>query len=64
MDPNETLKKLRRLLVPTGFGIDEQDDVAELFVALDEWLSKGGALPEDWARRDPEPNRAPADPFA
>jgi len=74
MDPNETLQRLREALTerlcklseagtPCEYG-DENHAVHEAFEALDEWLSKGGALPDDWARRDPEPNRAPSDPFA
>lgn len=42
MDPNETLKNLRKYASDTGGEFGEQ------FEALDEWLSKGGFLPADW----------------
>ena len=56
MDPNETLRVLRRALQDYG----ETDAAApidaevadELYVAanaLDTWLSRGGFLPQDWA---------------
>lgn len=57
MDPNPALEDLR-------FAIDDLDTalrleevrlpiaiaVVERFKILDEWLSKGGFLPEDWKR--------------
>ncbi len=58
MDPNETLKQLLRLanLVNNSedFG-DELDpnniyDLATYILNLDEWLSRGGALPKKWER--------------
>jgi len=59
MDPNETLSKLRALLGgdytrdTTGVTFDDLlgfvCEAEELFQALDEWLSKGGFLPTDWA---------------
>lgn len=42
MDPNETLR-LMRLAVK-----DDLDQLADLFEALDGWLSKGGFLPAAW----------------
>jgi hypothetical protein len=55
MDPNATLKELRRLYkecsesnyVETGL----LEDLAENFNNLDEWLNKGGFLPKDWERK-------------
>lgn len=62
MDPNENLKRQRELaaeiiklyeietslndykLVPLG------NELAEHVQALDEWLAKGGFLPEGWSR--------------
>jgi hypothetical protein len=43
MDPTATLAEIRERL--------KHDDVArilELFTSLDEWISKGGFLPEQW----------------
>jgi hypothetical protein len=43
MDPNETLRKLREWVKdPT------KQPGAELFEALDEWLTRGGFPPDDW----------------
>lgn len=56
MDPNANLKEQReianRLLddeseSPDGFANDATR-LAELVVALDEWLSKGGFQPQAW----------------
>lgn len=44
MDPNTALQALRKYASDTG------GEFAEQFEALDEWLSKGGFLPADWAR--------------
>lgn len=54
MDPNETLRLLR--LTVAQMRADEHpdirkahaDEIAEYFDALDEWLSRGGFLPEAW----------------
>ena len=51
MDPDEALRKMRQALKWYEDGME--DDMAEeqLVVAardLDEWLSKGGFLPEAW----------------
>lgn len=42
MDPNETLRLLRKMASDTGGGF------GEAFEDLDEWLTKGGALPTAW----------------
>jgi hypothetical protein len=58
MDPNANLKEQRELTqrIMRAFdeansnGIDQEDAnrLAELVQALDEWLVKGGFLPESW----------------
>ena len=60
MDPNANLDELRELVTNliehgdrdgTHFLADRRDDVMrvlELFTALDEWLVKGGFLPDRW----------------
>ena len=54
MDPNTALEAMRALAKEIHEDIhyeDERlDEWADAFTSLDEWLSKGGALPEDWAR--------------
>ncbi len=50
MDINETLKRIRILCLELEE--DDNDDtrkLAEYFLALDDWLARGGMLPEDWA---------------
>ena len=61
MDPNETLKNIRKLSDEI-FDIDESDeflptteevvglacDLAYLVQYLDGWIKKGGFLPDDW----------------
>lgn len=43
MDPNKALENLREAL-KSG----EHEESAEAAAALDEWLSKGGFLPDAW----------------
>jgi hypothetical protein len=61
MDPNKTLEELRMMLKDYLEASDKSDDgvdlneeaarrVVESFEDLDDWLRKGGFLPEDWAR--------------
>jgi hypothetical protein len=56
MDPNEALRKLRKLakqLLDEGNAGDAAElglDMAEQFQSLDEWMSKGGFVPTDWRR--------------
>lgn len=52
-DPNEALRELRHLIEINGEE-DYSEEIAEKFQALDEWLSKGGFLPEDWRLAPPE----------
>lgn len=54
MDPSETLEELREL-VQEAFDYSSDPEyvanaLAEKFNELDEWLGKGGALPDDWER--------------
>lgn len=58
MDPNEALSRLRRALQAYGEAdaaapIDAEvaDEIYETAKALDTWLSRGGFLPQDWARQ-------------
>lgn len=58
MDPNETLHMIRtatRLMATPGMDHDEWStlaaNLANDFVALDEWLSKGEYFPEAWGER-------------
>lgn len=58
MDPNAALQRLRRAVdgVETVAAGSEENWSGELlavlehFEALDEWLSRGGFLPDDWSR--------------
>lgn len=50
MDPNATLAQLREGINALDKRVDRYvlDRAVEMFQALDEWLSKGGFLPDDW----------------
>jgi hypothetical protein len=52
MDPNENLRQIRAAVTGYYDGPLTSDEAVEalapLAQALDEWLSKGGALPHDW----------------
>lgn len=56
MDVNETLRLMREALsefedTRGGYdsaAINASSDMRDRFVALDEWLSRGGYLPADW----------------
>jgi hypothetical protein len=66
VDPDEALKKLRETLVrfrkwqeehPSAIrhvggnmGLDLAEDIAMYADALDQWISNGGFLPEDWRK--------------
>lgn len=57
MDPSANLAEQRRLvallLADGAFGVAGRaaaERLAELVEALDAWITKGGALPEAWAR--------------
>lgn len=57
MDPNTALARLRELIGGKR-NVVGSAEVVETFQGLDEWLSKGGFLPQDWDRQH-EPD-APA----
>jgi hypothetical protein len=52
MDPSETLQEIRELLIAhrksNGYK-GTLEEVAERVEALDDWLSKGGYPPDEWA---------------
>jgi hypothetical protein len=65
MDPDKALETIRTALVRADEYLSSDEDlarndyfkalvyaqqVAEGFRSLDQWLSKGGHLPEEWAR--------------
>lgn len=49
MDPNATLARLRTLAALAFPTLAEIIEMAELFDALDTWMSKGGFLPAAWS---------------
>jgi hypothetical protein len=59
MDPNATLAELRTLAAIDAEDTDDADhDLArmqELVAGLDEWLSGGNYLPEEWQQPRPTP---------
>jgi len=49
MDPDVALSKLRELFSAEGVPDPlEWEEARDLFVGLDEWLSKGGFKPRNW----------------
>lgn len=57
MDPNETLRQIRAHIKAMNEADEKEDAAAYAFAAMqlaesveamDEWLSKGGFLPEEW----------------
>ncbi len=59
MDPDVALEKLRKALASyrkwsaqacDKQALNEADKVADHFEALDQWLSSGGFLPDEWSR--------------
>jgi len=58
MDPNaniaEQLRLAERILNPDASDdevVSDALDLAELVHSLDDWICKGGALPEAWGRK-------------
>jgi len=56
--PDEALKKAREALVlynrrynDKGTGLSEANDLADAFESLDDWISRGGFLPQDWQKK-------------
>lgn len=76
MDLNENLRQLRELTASidqqAGRWADEDretfakaaigESIAILFAGLDDWLSKGIALPDDWAKNQSFLNRGSGQP--
>lgn len=52
MDPNEILRRLRELCALDNCDLFAMDEIADLFEALDGWITKGGFLPTEWERAD------------
>jgi hypothetical protein len=54
MDPNETLRLARDIARDTVQGSEETPEalreLAEHFLAIDDWLVAGGFLPDAWRR--------------
>ena len=61
MDPNEVLKRLRRLLEQrdlvedsdsgnTWLDPDSANEFVQMFEILDDWMSNGGFLPKEWQK--------------
>ena len=55
---DEALKKAREALVlynrrynDKGTGLSEANDLADAFESLDDWISRGGFLPQDWQKK-------------
>lgn len=60
MNPNTALDLLRQLMPSIRTGDEEpfsEDDVADAFEALDEWLTNGGALPTAWVGAAATPDK-------
>lgn len=54
MDPNEALERLhdaRRYFERDDLTQQDIERAMEAFIALDDWLSQGGFLPDDWGRQ-------------
>lgn len=51
MDPEIALFELRELAHELYWSQPQSSRMADLFIGLDEWLSAGGFLPDDWAHR-------------
>ena len=58
MDPNEILEELRNAISSLRDGGQDPYEVADIisahFEELDDWLSKGKTLPEDWSEAHAE----------
>lgn len=54
MDPDENLQEQRKLIARANAGPPlpgDMDRLVELVEAMDEWLSRGSALPAAWQTR-------------
>lgn len=58
MDPNQTLRELRDLVetikYERGQNVNSFYDILDLWSALDQWITRGGSLPENWNREASE----------
>jgi hypothetical protein len=52
MDPNETLERMVQSANEVVVGDGKGERLAELVLAMDGWLRKGGFLPKDWQHKD------------
>jgi hypothetical protein len=53
MDPNTTLESIRfyaERIERNGATYSDAADIVELIRVLDDWMQRGGALPDDWKR--------------
>lgn len=51
MDPTAALENLRQLIVAVADGeLADLDEIEAQFTDLDNWLVRGGALPEQWSK--------------
>lgn len=63
MDVNEALRQMREAITQWHLrgdmagALDAADKIAEQAHALDEWLSNGAYLPDDWNTGRPAPKR-------
>lgn len=51
MDPDETLARLLQLAAVEKLSPEQAVDFAELFHALDDWITRGGFLPRSWSAK-------------
>lgn len=56
MDPTANLAEQRRIVerIVNGDSSADWSRLAELVEALDNWISNGGFLPQQWAKGDPQ----------
>lgn len=54
MDPDANLEAQRRIserFIAGSLSIEDANKLAELMLALDEWIKAGGFLPNSWGRK-------------
>ncbi len=61
MDPTTTLAEIRRMISEQEWDAETVQEVFARFRAVDEWITKGGFLPEQWQQ---EPTAGESDPTA
>jgi hypothetical protein len=65
MDPDANLKEQRSLAAKLLYETENDKPpsdadvhrLAELVIALDEWISRGGFYPKDWTKTKPKPRK-------